>query len=90
MRFAFFWSHVPLFGKMAMSSGNLKQGMFNEISKHHKFYIKHDHRNINQIAWLISMGKRTWRKTFLTVGSVHIQYCDLDSKPQVRATYCIK
>ena len=27
---------------------------------------------------------------FLTVGSVHIQYCDLDSITQARATCCIK
>ena len=26
--------------------------------------IKHDHRNINQITWLISMGKPGWGKTF--------------------------
>ena len=41
------------------------------------------------------MGKPAWGKTFskkkhfLIVGSVHIQYCDLDGIIQVRATYCI-
>ena len=57
---------------MVISSGNLKQGMFNEISKHDKFYIKHDHGNINQIIWLISIDV-PGEKPFLTVGSAHIR-----------------
>ena len=60
----FFSSHIPLLGKMAISSENLKLRMFNEIRKHYTFYIKHDHRNTNQITWLISMGKPGWGKTF--------------------------
>ena len=65
--------------------------MFNEILKHDKIYMKHDHRNINQTTWLISIGKPAWgKKPFLAVGFTHIQYCDLDSITQARATYCIK
>ena len=49
---------------MAISSENLKLRMFNEITKQDTIYIKHDHRNINQITWLISIGKPGWGKTF--------------------------
>ena len=74
---------------MAISSENLKLRMFHEITKHDKIYIKHDHRNINQIIWLISIDV-SGEKPFLTVGSAHIQYCDLDNITQARATYCTK
>ena len=47
---------------MAISSENLKLRMFHEITKHDTISIKHDHRNINQITWLISMGKPGWGK----------------------------
>ena len=58
---------------MAISSENLKLRMFHEITKQGTIYIKHDHRNINHITWLISTGKPvTGEKHFLTVGSVHI------------------
>ena len=60
----FFSSHIPLLGKMAISSENLKLRMFHEITKHDTISIKHDHRNINQITWLISIGKPAWGKTF--------------------------
>ena len=60
----FFPSHIRLLGKMAISSENLKLRMFNEITKQDTIYIKHDHRNINQITWLISIGKPGWGKTF--------------------------
>ena len=76
---------------MAISSENLKLRMFHEITKQDTIYIKHDHRNINHITWLISTGKPVaGEKHFLTVGSVHIQYRDLDSITQTRATYHIK
>ena len=74
---------------MAISSENLKLRMFHEITKHDKIYIKHDHRNINQIIWLISIDV-PGEKPFLTVGFAHIQYCDLDNITQARATYCTK
>ena len=57
---------------MAISSENLKLRMFHEITKQDTISIKYDHRNINQITWLISTGKPDWGKHFLTVGSVHI------------------
>ena len=60
----FFSSHIPLLGKMAISSENLKLRMFHEITKQGTIYIKHDHRNINQITWLISIEKPAWGKTF--------------------------
>ena len=74
---------------MAISSENLKLKMFHEKTKHDKIYIKHDHRNINQIIWLISIDV-PGEKPFLTVGSVHIQHCDLNIITQARATYHIK
>ena len=74
---------------MAISSENLKLRMFHEITKQDTISIKHDHRNINQIIWLISIDV-PGEKPFLTVGSVHIQHCDLDNITQARATYHFK
>ena len=76
---------------MAISSENLKLRMFHEITKHDIIYIKHDHRNINQITWLISIGNSLpGEKHIHTVGSVHFQYYDLDNITQARATYHFK
>ena len=44
---------------------------------------------MNEIIWLISIDV-PGEKPFLTVGSAHIQYCDLDNITQARATYCTK
>ena len=76
---------------MAISSENLKLRMFHEITKHDKIYIKHDHRNINQIIWLISKDVPREKHIFIQVVLYTFSIVTLTINiTQPRATYCIK
>ena len=60
---------------MAISSGNLKQVICNERSKHDEIYLKHDHRNVNQITKLHDINWKACLRKITSGGAIK----DLDS-----------
>ena len=60
---------------MAISSGNLKQVICNERSKHDEIYLKHDNRNVNQISWLHDINWKACLRKITSGGAIK----DLDS-----------